>query len=97
MKVIEDHFSQLNVIVKQNRVLFFIMIFIGIVLGISLYFYLIRLTHRISGPIYVLSRHVKDVIDGKDPDLRELRKNDEFKEFYNEFAIMVSKITERRS
>jgi len=77
--------------IYQNLVLITIMIATGILLGVFLYIYLIRLTNRISGPIYVLTRHIQDILSGADPDLRELRKNDELKEFYAQFVNFVKK------
>ena len=53
--------------------------------------YLIRLTNRISGPLYVLTRHMHDIMNGRPPNLRELRKNDEFQEFYREFISFIDK------
>jgi predicted PurR-regulated permease PerM len=83
--------KQLNTILKTNQTLVIIMIITGILLGGFLFIYLLRITHRISGPIYVLTRHMQDIMDGKDPDLRELRKNDEFKEFYQQFIDFIQK------
>ncbi len=57
-----------------------------------LYIFLIRMTHRVSGPIYVISRHIEDIINGREPDLRGLRDNDEFQEFYEKFSEMIKKV-----
>ncbi len=92
MSLIQSRVSILQRIAAQNRVLIMVTILMGILLGVTLFFYLVNFTHRIAGPIYVLSRHVQDIIDGKEPDFRELRKNDEFKEFYAQFIEMVEKI-----
>jgi hypothetical protein len=81
----------LNKIVYHNMVLITCMIATGISLGIFLFLYLIRLTNRISGPIYVLTNHIRSVLAGSDPDLRELRKNDELKEFYAQVVEFINK------
>lgn len=100
-KLIDDHLETVSLMhttilhlqktIYQNLVLITIMIATGILLGVFLYIYLIRLTNRISGPIYVLTRHIQDILSGADPDLRELRKNDELKEFYAQFVNFVKK------
>jgi hypothetical protein len=77
--------------INQNLLLVTMMIVTSILLGVFLYFYLIRLTNRISGPIYVLTRHIHDILSGVEPDLRELRKNDELKEFYTQFVDFIKK------
>lgn len=72
---------------------------IGIVLVLSaaLYFYLINLTHRISGPIYVLTSYVEDLMEGREPNMRELRTQDEFQEFYRLFTELAEKISSERN
>jgi len=76
-------------IIKYNRILLASILIIVVIESIALYVILIRKTHHISGPIYVMSNFMKDIIDGKDPKLRPLREKDELKEFYNLFQDMV--------
>jgi HAMP domain-containing protein len=83
-------------LVQRNRMIVAIMIVMTMVLGAFLSFYLIRLTHRISGPIYVISQIMHDVMEGRTPDTRPLRKNDEFQEFYGQFTEMVRRIKKPR-
>ncbi len=78
--------------VDDTFIILTVIIAIVILQAIFLYFYLIKLTHRISGPIFVFTRHVQDIIDGKEPQFRKLRDNDEFKEFYDKFMEMTEKI-----
>lgn len=105
-KITEDHKKSINVRKKYLLLLknfagqnfFFVSIIIGIVFvqGIVLFFYLIKLTHRISGPIYVISSYVQEIIDGKDPELRKLREKDEFKELYEGFIKMAEMISQEK-
>lgn len=70
---------------------------VGIVVGIFilgiliLYFQMIRFTHRISGPIFVMTRYMKEILEGKKPTMYDLREKDEFKDFYELFR----KVTEQ--
>jgi hypothetical protein len=98
-RIIEGHFESmalmhtniqhLTKILGYNRILFTIMICTGILLGFGLFVYLIRLTGRISGPLYVLKQHMHDIMNGKKPNLHALRKNDEFQDFYREFVSFI--------
>ncbi|MBN1533290.1 MAG: hypothetical protein JXA20_11550, partial [Spirochaetes bacterium] len=83
-------------LVQRNRLIVTIMIVTTMVLGAFLYYYLLRLTHRISGPIYVVSRIMRDVMEGRTPDARPLRKDDEFQEFYAQFTEMMRQMERRR-
>ncbi len=57
-----------------------------------LYWRLINETHRISGPIFLMTRHMKEIFEGKSPDMRNLRDDDEFKEFYELFREMARRL-----
>ncbi len=64
--------------------------------SVILFYYLILVTHRISGPIYVISRHIDEILEGHHPEFRALRDKDEFKEFYEKFILMVEKMERER-
>lgn len=49
----------------------------------------IMMTHRMCGPMYVLSQHFKTLSEGRFPKMRNLRKKDEFKELYAGFRDAV--------
>jgi hypothetical protein len=83
-------------ILRQNRILLTIMIITGFAAGVALFLYLIRLTNRISGPLYVLTQHMNDIMNGRKPNLRELRKNDEFQEFYRQFMDFLNSTSTKK-
>lgn len=85
MALMQKNAERLKEILGLNRLLVTVMILAGVVMALVLFAYLIVITHRISGPLYVLSRHMRDIMEGREPDLRDLRKNDEFKDFYRQF------------
>jgi hypothetical protein len=82
-------------IITSNRALLLIILVTIILESIILYVILIRKTHRVSGPIYVISNFMKDIIEGREPRFRPLRSKDELKDFYELFKRMVAAIQER--
>jgi predicted PurR-regulated permease PerM len=70
------------------------LLIVVIILSTMLYIYLLRLTHRIAGPVYVMSRHIQDILEDRKPEIRELRDKDELREFYLEFVALVEKFTQ---
>jgi len=84
-----NNMASLNRIMSYNKLLLTSILIFVVVQGILLYFLLIRKTHRISGPIYVMSMYMKDIIDGTFPNPRKLRDKDDLKEFYELFSRMV--------
>lgn len=76
-------------IVRYNTWLV-IMIILFFVIGIAiLYNRVLEHTHRISGPIYVMTRILKEVLEGKEPVMRDLREKDDFKEFHGLFTSLI--------
>lgn len=56
----------------------------------------ILITHRVSGPMFVLQNHFRTLTQGRFPRLRPLRKRDEFKELHEDFKIAVNKMKDAR-
>jgi len=95
--VIKDIILKNRSIIQHNNTLLIILCILVIVQGLVLYFLLIRKTHRISGPIYVMTNYMKDIIKGKYPEsFRKIRKNDELKDFYELFVVMVQTMKNKK-
>lgn len=90
-----NNMMTLHQIIKYNHILIYSLIAMIFISGILLYVVLIRHTHRISGPIYVMSKYMRDIIDGNYPVPRPLRDKDQLKDFYATFVAMVNTIQER--
>lgn len=95
----KDMMNENTVIIEEmaqgnNMLLNGIIIFV-ILLGVIFYFVLIRKTHQISAPIYLLTQYMEEIIEGKYPEVRPIRKGDEFREFYQLFERMVETLKER--
>jgi len=95
METLNHIISYNTSIITSNLVLLLVILVTVVLESIALYIILIRKTHRVSGPIYVMSNFMKDIIEGRDPKLRPLRNKDELKEFYELFKRMVAAIQER--
>lgn len=82
--------------VKRNFSIFIVIALIGLLQAIAIYYILIRITHRIAGPVYVMKKILKDVNAGRKPDIKSLRKNDGLGEFYDELIKTVNKLERKR-
>ncbi|MCX7680272.1 MAG: hypothetical protein N2316_13790, partial [Spirochaetes bacterium] len=103
MKTIRQNITTMENIIHHSQklisynmwLLLSVVIFV-VIQGFVLYFMLIRKTHRIAGPIYVMSSYMNQIIEGKIPEkIRKLRKNDELQEFYKIFERMVESLKNR--
>ncbi len=66
---------------------------VGLTLALALFGLLI--THRIAGPVYVMSNYMGVLARGRYPIMRPLRKTDELRDFFERFEQAVEKIRGR--
>jgi methyl-accepting chemotaxis protein len=57
----------------------------------------VLVTHRVAGPIFVLSRYAKALGDGGFPRMRALRRGDELKGYFEVFREAIEKLRERQA
>lgn len=85
-----QNMQTLRAMIKKNYILLWSIIAIIFLQGIVLFFVLIRQTHRIAGPLYVMTIYMNQIINGKYPEfLRPLRDKDLLKDFYDTFKTMI--------
>lgn len=88
----ENNLKTIEKITRYNRILLVSLVICVFIQGIILFMMIIRITHRISGPVYVMSNYFRDIIDGKIPNPRPLRDKDELKNFYELFKELVNSL-----
>jgi len=84
-----------NEIMKTNNYLIILMIVITVSGLAILFIKLIKYTHRISGPIYLMTLYGNEILKGGKPEIRKLRDKDEFEDFYSLFTEMCERIIEK--
>lgn len=77
--------------VMQGDQIFLLSLLLGIlVLGVVLTTWGLVVTHRISGPLYLVANYLEDLAQGTYPDLRPLRKGDELQNFFSIFSSALN-------
>jgi nitrogen fixation/metabolism regulation signal transduction histidine kinase len=89
--------KEMLAIVKYNRILIILLVVLVFVSCVIMFATLIIKSHRISGPIYVMTRYINEIMEGKDPVIRQLRRHDDFKEFYALFCGMIEKFRKSKT
>ncbi len=87
--------ASLNETIHNNRIILAAIIAFTFIQCVFIYFIGIRMTHRISGPVYVMTNYIKDIIAGREPADRQLRKKDEMKDFFSLLKEMVKVLKSR--
>lgn len=71
---------------------------LGVVgLGVTLGLFGLVLTHRVAGPVHVMSLYMAALAAGRYPRLRPLRKKDELRSFFDRFGEAVERIRQREA
>jgi nitrogen fixation/metabolism regulation signal transduction histidine kinase len=96
-KVNAQNIETINKILFHNNLLLLVIVGVILCLSIVTFFMLIKLTHRISGPVMVISGYLRQIIDGKLPHVRQLREDDELKDLNELVKEMVAKLKEREN
>ncbi len=94
-EMMSENITTIEEMAQWNNMLLNGIIVFVILLGVIFYFVLIRKTHQISAPIYLLTQYMEEIIEGKYPEVRPMRRGDEFREFYQLFEKMVETLKER--
>ncbi len=92
---VQENITAINRIIRINFILLFAIIALIVVQCVITFFIMIRKTHKMSGPLYVISHHIREIIAGRMPIIRPLRHDDEFQDFYELFTKMVNALKER--
>ena len=89
--------GEIKKIINRNKGIITILI-VSSIIQVLLFFYLmLRRSHRISGPIYLMNRYFDEIIEGNYPDIRPLRENDDFQELFDKFRKVADIMRENNN
>ena len=92
VELIMEHVNSLESSVKNNMRIVFISIGLFALQCAFFCFYMIRFTHRIAGPAYIMTKYIKEMADGKKPDIRPLRNKDELGGLHESLTALADRI-----
>ena len=80
---------------KNSLIVLYILIVMTVIQTAIIFFQFIFFSHKISGPILVMTNYLRELKNGGRPDFRPLRKNDELRDFYQEFRDTIDSISKK--
>ncbi len=89
--------SDSSQITRFSYIVLCIVITLTVVQILAIFALFMYYTHKITGPIQVITGYLHDIREGRDPDIRPLRKDDLLQEFYNEFRETIAYLLKRRN
>jgi|GEM_PF-465626 len=85
-----------KVITQNSSIVFYFLIGVTILQTIIIFSLFIFYTHKISGPIHVMSQYLHNLRSDNPPEFRKLRKNDHLKEFHEELTLTLDYIIDKK-
>jgi hypothetical protein len=79
----------------QRQFIFLLLASLVVILALGIWGVLI--THRVAGPVLVLSRYTQALGEGQFPPIRQLRKGDELQIYFDTFRLAVEQIKRREA
>ena len=92
----QNNITSIRNIIRLNTTFVIIILIIAVIQYIILYFIILRKTHRISGPAYVISKYIEEMLKGNYPEPRSLRKGDELMELHNSMVKLINLLKEKK-
>src|SRR5262245_44821561 len=86
-----------KVISESNETLLVLTLGVAALLALALALLGILVTHRVAGPLYVMSRYVSILVEGRYPVFRPLRRKDELRAFFDRFQRAIESMRARES
>lgn len=81
----------------QTQTLLWLLVGITVLMGAALALFGLLVTHRVAGPVYVMSHYVSVLARGRYPIMRPLRKSDELKDFFERFQGAIEAMRTREA
>ncbi len=85
----QNNIGMLEQIRKNSEFVLYFIVVMLVVQSVIIFSIFLFITHRISGPIFVMAKYLREVRSGQNPSVRPLRKKDELKEFFSELQETV--------
>ncbi|MFN0063950.1 MAG: signal protein [Myxococcaceae bacterium] len=80
-----------------DTTLLILMVAVALLMAVALGLFGVLVTHRVAGPVYVMSHYVSVLAKGRYPIMRPLRRSDELRAFFERFQTAVESMRVREA
>ncbi len=87
--LLDQNNEKIQNITERNKNLILILIVSAIIQSIIVFYLMLRRSHRISGPVFLLNRYIDELKSGGNPEIRPLRTNDDFQDLFTNFRELA--------
>ncbi|MDQ3262478.1 MAG: signal protein [Myxococcota bacterium] len=80
---------------SADTTLLMLVVAISVLMAVALGLLGVLITHRVAGPVYVMSHYITTLARGRFPVMRPLRKNDELQVFFGRFQEALETLRQK--
>jgi len=95
MELVRRNNLLMQEITKMNGRIITMLIISAAIQSLIIFYIMLRRSHRISGPLFLLNRYMDEMKQGRFPEIRPLRAHDDFQELFASFRELVNFLKER--
>ncbi len=88
-KTFKQNIGMLKEIRYNSQLVLYFIVIITILQAVVIFAFSIISSHRITGPLYVMTQYLRDLRNGKKPGIRPLRDKDRLKDFHEELIETI--------
>lgn len=96
-ELLNQNSEKIQYIISKNNGIILIVIISAMIQSLIIFYLLVKRTHRISGPVFLLNRYIDELKNGNKPVIRPLRENDDFQDLFDNFCELSDMICEKKS
>lgn len=87
--------AMIQEITAMNNRIIAMLIASAAIQSMIIFYIMLKRSHRISGPMFLLNRYIDDMKHGNYPEIRPLRANDDFHDLFDNFREMVESLKQK--
>lgn len=94
-ELIRHNNAMIQDITLMNNRIIALLIISAVLQSVIIFYIMLKRSHRISGPLFLLNRYIDEMKIGEFPEIRPLRANDDFHELFDNFRELVDELKQK--
>ncbi len=94
-ELIRHNNAMIQDITLMNNRIIALLIISAVLQSVIIFYIMLKRSHRISGPLFLLNRYIDEMKRGEFPEIRPLRANDDFHDLFDNFRELVDSLKQK--
>lgn len=94
-ELIRHNNAMIQDITLMNNRIIALLIISAVLQSVIIFYIMLKRSHRISGPLFLLNRYIDEMKRGEFPEIRPLRANDDFHDLFDNFRELVDELKQK--